>query len=63
VIAEGNEPARRHVVRGSRTELHVHALDLELLPEDLLRQVTAVAAAICDTLSAARHVELSAHIG
>ena len=30
VYAKGNEPERVHVVRGSRTQLHVHALDLEL---------------------------------
>lgn len=46
LYAKGNEPAQRYTVRGSLTQLHVHAVDLELQPTELLVQVDAIAGAI-----------------
>ena len=43
VYAKGNEAEQLMVLRGSGVELHAHALDLELMPPDLLRQVDDVA--------------------
>ncbi len=43
VYAKGNEAEQHMVLRGSGVELHAHALDLELMPADLLRQVDDVA--------------------
>ncbi len=46
VYAKGNEAEQQLIVRGSGVQLHAHALDLELLPTQLLAQVD-VATKIC----------------
>ncbi|GHG50460.1 McrBC 5-methylcytosine restriction system component [Flavimobilis marinus] len=46
VYARGNEPAARHRVVGAGIEIHQHALDLEVEPAELLRQVRDLAARI-----------------
>ncbi|MFJ2740248.1 McrC family protein [Streptomyces sp. NPDC087440] len=46
VYAKGNEPQRRHVVRGARIEIVQHALDLDRSPQSLLTAVSAIAAAM-----------------
>ena len=46
VYARGNESEQQLVVRGSGVQLHVHALDLELMPTQLLIQVDEVASKI-----------------
>jgi len=46
VYAKGNEAETNHVVRGSGVEIRAHALDLELMPVDLLAQVDEMAATI-----------------
>ena len=43
VYAKGNEAEQQMVLRGSGVELHAHALDLELMPAELLTQVHDVA--------------------
>ena len=43
VYAKGNEAEQQIVLRGGEVELHAHALDLELIPAELLKQVEAVA--------------------
>jgi 5-methylcytosine-specific restriction enzyme subunit McrC len=43
VYAKGNEAEQKLVVRGSGVQLHAHALDLELMPVQLLAQVDGVA--------------------
>ena len=43
VYAKGNEAEQQLVVRGSGVQLHAHALDLELMPAQLLAQVDEVA--------------------
>ena len=43
VYAKGNSDERISVVRGSGVELRTHALDLELMPEQLLAQVDELA--------------------
>lgn len=59
VYAKGNEAERQLVVRGSGVQLHAHALDLELMPRQLLAQVvdlaTKIASAYASSLSP--HVE------
>jgi 5-methylcytosine-specific restriction enzyme subunit McrC len=49
VYAKGNGTERQLVVRGSGVQLHAHALDLELMPPELLAQVDDVATKICAT--------------
>ena len=46
VYAKGNDSETDHTVRGSGVEIRAHALDLELLPGDLLAQVDALAMSI-----------------
>ena len=46
VYAKGNEAEQQLIVRGSGVQLHAHALDLELMPAQLLAQVDDVAAKI-----------------
>lgn len=46
VYAKGNEMEQQLVVRGSGVQLHAHALDLELMPAQLLMQVDGVASKI-----------------
>ena len=43
VYAKGNEAEQQLVVRGSEVQLHAHALDLELMPQQLLANVDNVA--------------------
>ena len=43
VYAKGNQAEQQMVVRGSGVRLHAHALDLELMPKELLAQVDALA--------------------
>jgi 5-methylcytosine-specific restriction enzyme subunit McrC len=43
VYAKGNEAEQQLTVRGSGVQLHAHALDLELIPAQLLAQVDDVA--------------------
>jgi len=43
IYAKGNEAAQQMVIRGSGVELHAHALDLELMPAELMKQVTTLA--------------------
>ena len=56
VYARGNEAEQQMVLRGGGVELHAHALDLELMPADLLMQVDGVASRVlaATTLSAIR---------
>lgn len=52
VYAKGNEAEQQIVVRGSGVQLHAHALDLELMPKELLAQVDALAKMICASAAA-----------
>lgn len=51
VYAEGNEEAVAHVVRGGGVTIHCHTLDLSAPPEQLLRQVSALAATLAERQS------------
>jgi len=43
IYAKGNEASQQMTVRGSGVQIHAHALDLNLMPTQLLGQVEAVA--------------------
>jgi 5-methylcytosine-specific restriction enzyme subunit McrC len=46
VYAQGNEEARRHVVRNADVEIVCHALDLAVASADLLAQIRSLAASL-----------------
>jgi hypothetical protein len=52
VYAAGSGAPARHVVRGTGTEITLHALDLAAEPGDLLTQVRDLAACLADQLAA-----------
>lgn len=52
VYAKGNEDEQKIVVRGTGLQLHAHALDLDLMPKELLAQVNALARTIYTSAAA-----------